>query len=1242
MRCRGLIGAVTLLLALAGCGSRQIPGDPNGVKPESHTWFPITAGVHAIGASTADGPIACASCHSSTAASFKEFSCVGCHAHEQGVTDRLHTSVKDYGYASAQCLSCHPSGAKEAFDHAGVVGNCAQCHDVGATFAALPVPGFTHPPTGGADCGGCHTTTDWKGATGAPPGGAHDPGADVVVNALIPTYSGMSMSSLSPRTERLPMPMNHASTEVSPAALSTCANCHSDAATGVYFPGNLHSSLANLSTTDPTITEPSACASCHSDSMPIGFVGPTATSPVRTPPSGEMKHDAVAWANDAPTSTPLVPTNCGLCHASPSPALDATWATGSGGGSPVFHNSLDVASVPQPASCIDCHANSRPAGLLDSSNSSVPAGLSFDHGSPEAQKDCASCHVQTAVSGWASWKGGLFHAAGSVAPGTCLPCHASERPVSTAGWISATYKDVPFDYVQSSVGATHGDGQDCATCHTGPGTGAWGGTQNWAGGQFAHGPSTVAATTCIACHSSQRPDLQPGATAASASTLLGFDHAQNGSGECFGCHQATVTAGSYVNYTNPSTHTLPGGDWKGGQTYPGSSFASSADQFVTVTETTLVRAGASNLVTSTTSISATLYNGMLHTSKAVPSSLAAGPSTAPDNTKCWHCHTSSNGVVSAYRNGQFHAALTNYKATPTSAVTPLAQPTSSCADCHLPMIPVNIVEKSGASLQPMDHGASFTAAVTIAGMSVTKVSQIDCSVCHKSPGGSWNDGVFHASIGTAVPADCVSCHYMTMADVAKADVSSGTNFAMKHKSGQITFQSCQTCHASALGKATGTPVAAAEWQTGAFHGSLSAQPSACVDCHAVSEPAAGASTQSAVAYALAQGGTATNGRQWMNHGSSVLAGKDCAACHAADAKKTGSAWSQSTPLHASVAGTKTCQECHGITNGGGSVGGTKNNLPAGTINTTTATSATTGSSTGIGAGTMAQINHADVNASGHDCNFCHTQVGPSTTSGVQGMEWAQAKFHANFTSASSALVLNATTGRCSNCHLAEKPGLAFTAQDHSGFTNASGREDCSSCHSFPGTGTLSAPNWLGAAGMPQVINVGGFAISQPPATSPTTQAGINNLPHPTVATGTTCTSCHTTAAGGKGAIGYDHKSSLINSNCNACHEAGSNLVGAKWNGATSQSSGAGDTRPYTIVGLVPSYKGNSRALSNGYNHFFSVDCHECHVVPSGNGLTATGSGYTSAWKFNHRESNMKNPSTCNMCHGSPNNLPKDD
>jgi len=145
---------------------------------------------------------------------------VGCHAHEQSITDLLHLSrPNEYKYASASCYSCHTSSSSLGSSHLGIQGGCAQCHDVGAPFAALPVPGFDHPSTGGADCSSCHATSGWKGATGGAPTDARDPAQDVVLDALIPTYTSFSISTLSPETETLPQRMNHATTAVDATVL---------------------------------------------------------------------------------------------------------------------------------------------------------------------------------------------------------------------------------------------------------------------------------------------------------------------------------------------------------------------------------------------------------------------------------------------------------------------------------------------------------------------------------------------------------------------------------------------------------------------------------------------------------------------------------------------------------------------------------------------------------------------------------------------------------------------------------------------------------------------------------------------------------------------------------------------------------------------------------------------------------------------------------------------------------------
>jgi hypothetical protein len=1250
---------------------------------------------------------------------------------QTGIMNLPHPQV-----VMGQCVTCHATsaGGKNAlgYDHASsaILTNCGSCHEAGSNLVATPWNGATAQTAGAgdtrpftltsviasfnlgmtvtyanhfypADCNQCHVTPAGNGLTttgaayasawtfphnqltmtnpstcimchvngvpGAPDAGIGDVNQAVAVNELLPRWSATTITAVTPNADSLPMLMLHSSTEFPAAAYSACTNCHQGAASDIFYPGTLHDSLQAM-----VLPQPTACASCHGTAAPKGFVGPVATSPVRSPASGEMRHDAVNWVNSAPTTTALVSTNCGQCHTSPNRYTQG-WATLADGGTPKYHSALTT----QPASCLDCHANTRPQAVLTQATApGLPVNVTYDHTSPLALADCATCHAASKVSPWASWSGGKFHAVGSTTPTTCLPCHDAERPTSNTGWLSTTYTKSPFDYGPNLLGIGHGDGLDCVTCHASSGTGTWGSTQNWQNGAFSHtAAGTVATTTCLTCHSSQRPDVVLGVTQAinalkSAALPNGFDHSTSGTGDCIGCHGATVLAGSYLNYyLAGTTSTFPGGDWKGGVVYPGSSLVSAPTQFVSFKETILTRTGS--LVTGTNTATGTINNAMLHVSAQVPAVLAPGPTNAPDNTKCWHCHThaANSTTVSNFSNGQFHSALTTYTATLGGAVTALPQPTSGCTDCHAQVIagvssglyPPNIVEfapdggfDGGSDLQPMDHAATFTSAVTLGGKSVTAVNQTDCSVCHNTTGNTgktWADGLFHTKIGSATPADCVSCHYPLMADAPKADLTSTRNYAMRHKSTVITAQACSTCHTAALGQATVVTHASTLWATGAFHANVSPQPTACIDCHTVSEPDAGVSTQSTVTYVFTGGGgTTSNGAQWTNHGSSYIAGKDCAVCHQADAKTSGAAWSKADTFHPVTTGVTLCAACHGTGNGS-TVIGTNNNLPVGATNATLISSAVD-AGVGVPAGTHAQISHADVNVTAFECATCHTQLGTSAVAGIAGKEWAQATFHSHFTGA-TALVMNATTGRCSTCHVNVKPATGFTTQDHTSLSAVSGTQDCASCHSYPGTGTAANPNWLGASGVPGTINPGGYLIPTPPSDGGSVLEGtIANLAHPAYATGLACTACHLTATPsvgtGKPTKGYTHTPYANIVKCNTCHESGSKDVNALWNGATTLAAGAGDTRPISVTTFAAK-KGGSSCTITVTNHFYPSDCNTCHQVPSADGginLAFDGgtTAYTNTWTFTHNENTSTTKGTmtqaeCKICHNSPNNCP---
>jgi hypothetical protein len=1199
------------LFVVVACSPVKPPG-MEAISATNHPPFPIGKGAtHEFGkVMGTDGTLGCDNCHRPTADSFTSVRCDQCHRHTDGVNQRLHLGVTDYGVDTssttdpdvaaelrgAQCYSCHPTGAPVAYSHAKITTDCAQCHAPDNAFAALPLAGFTHPDVGAADCAGCHVTTTWKGASLAP-NNVSNPAANLNLTGLMPTFTATTIARVTPLPQSLPMPMNHQTSTIDGGVLSACATCHDTTASN-YANGTMHWSLGNAGQ-----PQPARCAECHGPTQPLAFVGPISTGAPRTPPTGAMRHDAVSWANGAPTTTAIVSFDCVMCHQPPDDSFENKWNRLLDGGVPVFHAAVTAAGKPQPTSCLDCHANSRPTGTLTGTTATLPPGLSFDHTLAETLDNCGGCHASTST-----WTGGRFHLPGAAVPTTCASCHEARRPTTTVGWQSTTYTKSPFDYVGAGT-VDHGAGEDCAVCHSSS-------TSTWVGGRFPHGPTSVAANSCLTCHTTQRP----------TAVVQGFDHSLNGTGDCRGCHQASVRANRYLDYVNPSTGTLPGGDWQGGQSYPGDVLVTSSTEFVPLTTYTLTR-NASNFVTGFTTQNAQFYNAMLHTAPGIPSQVNPGSATTPDNNSCWHCHTHNTGstTVTAFINGKYHQALDTYSATPGGTVMRLPQPTSRCIDCHESMRPNRIVEKSASVLQPMDHSATFTSAVTINGQSVTGVASIDCSVCHKSPGASWNDGKFHASINGATPSDCVTCHYPLMAS-AQADVTSGTDFAMKHRSPQLTLQRCDTCHTTALASAKTTPIVATLWRIGGLHANLAAQPTSCLECHSTSDPTT--ATQSSVTYTLTAGSTTTNARQWMSHTVADVAGKDCAVCHTAHA--TNNAFATNTVFHPKVASPAGCAVCHGTTNGKGTTIGTNNNLPTGLTSSRT----TTTSSTAPGA--KDQITHADLNVTSHDCSFCHTQKGTSSASGVMGVEWKQATFHRNFTT-SSPLVLNGGTARCSNCHVNVRPGTGFNP-DHTGYT-ATSAKDCGDCHAWPGTST-GTPNWLGATS--GHASSGSTASSTLDCNTCHGQGGSSNtkLSVPAanhyggISNGNTCKTCHIDFTGFGGTVTnvkYPHTNATANggNGCSNCHVFTSSLYTTLTNTpALSHPTTSGGHQFSQSFSVTGSFSG--RSFTQPHTNTKLTRCGACHQYSA---TTAT----TNVWTFKHRPSNpgisnSTSTSGCNNCH----------
>ena len=108
------------------------------------------------------------------------------------------------------------------------------------------------------------------------------------------------------------------------------------------------------------------------------------------------------------------------------------------------------------------------------------------------------------------------------------------------------------------------------------GHGRWGGTQNWVGG-------TLRARR-HARRSSHLPRLPLGPSGPTCSRRTAarrrasFDHSINGTGDCFGCHQATVGRAPTSTTSTRRPARSPAATGKGGVAYPGSALIGSATQ----------------------------------------------------------------------------------------------------------------------------------------------------------------------------------------------------------------------------------------------------------------------------------------------------------------------------------------------------------------------------------------------------------------------------------------------------------------------------------------------------------------------------------------------------------------------------------------------------------------------------------------------------------------------------------------
>ncbi len=1194
--------------------------------------------------------------------------CISCHSlGSTGARTKAEWAQPYYVHNStlATCANCHNSQRPDL--------NAPPSITVGPN--AFTAVAFNHAASGTADCVGCHqasfntpfanyttsnTTTwgdtDWKGGVSIPQGPANYANSDFSLTIYEPTYTGETVAFAASSTITTIMNMNHTTTQLTSAQLQDCTMCHAGANAGHYQPGYFHESLfAN------NINQPAACIDCHTlndtPRFASSFVGPL--SNFKNPLSPDMRHGAVTWSKNASNiyvqgTIGLVANDCVVCHKAPTqtqtpgdswnipPVAVATDTTAH------YHASLAVGGFGPPSSCIDCHANDLPNPAAPKPTTALPTTvMRFDHtwSARWGSADCNICHTPpttlaaTAPTLTTPWTGGIFHQAQINSTLTqCNSCHdvtgRSQRPTTTSlttpngvvnNFTAYNVAVLPFDL------NTHGNTMDCISCHTATMSTNYSTVAKFAGGNYDHAAAKAAGTmpACISCHLSQRPTTPVGPNSYYLSGA--FDHATTGQSDCGGCHNATVVAGKYTNYKTANTTTWGDTDWKGGL---GMDLNQPMGPDTALPKTTLspapqhlsTNSPPMKLITVTTpSPAEQIYDQMLHSSSQVQLAIAGiGTITTTPSAQCNACHKSYNSGSGAITPVTFHAATGINNANLTN-----------CKDCHTATAPINIVG-ANQTTDPMNHFA-------ILSNTLTPIATVDCIACHTNTGAGTSFGTpvakFHANLPLGVmPNNCTACHFTTLLagtgnPITNYSAANLYTTGMKHMSAFATGE-CLSCHgfttnAQIAATVTGSGASQTSWGNGAnpgfafFHKNIAPSTiTSCSECHTTKPTAL---TLSAV------------DAQHMSHSSaSVAAGTvvpDCVTCHKNDLTAGASpaaattSWKNTNLFHAYVTAT-TCKDCHGLTNGGGAVEGTNNDIPAAATNSQTLTASKVSGFAGV----FAKIDHREADVKNLECNQCHTTQGTTANAAAK---WFSAKFHTKFNA--NSLI----TGDCITCHASENPNNAAPVTDSAGNTVPTHNTvvSCKGCHLLPGKGTAASPDWYGAVGTghspPYTAKcttchgTGGAAQYMPgtttPVLPPTTKwyripgtdnkgntisalSGSTSAPSgtggkggfnhdPTYMAGQDCIACHMLFANAATTVGvtwtytgfYSHSGFGATTSCLPCHGTGHN-----GNHGTCDSSLAagttgtnGNTTTKACAGTTPNGSGD-----NNIPYQQCIGCHE--------------------------------------------------
>jgi hypothetical protein len=442
----------------------------------------------------------CEACHLNAVFKGTPRNCGVCHV--EGSTFNATPKTPTHVSSTNNCVACHDTFAFRPyihFDHTEVMGSCVSCHNgtiaqgegpthpatsqacdachtvlswnppktVDHTQIPLAVAGFciichngvqaAGKPTGhiatNLECGDCHLTTNWLGATFDHTG---------ITSNCVGCHNG---------TKAVGKQGNHMPTT------NVCENCHTTGI-GTATPSWTPSAFDHAQMTVTT------CQTCHGGSIKIstGFV------------SGQP-------TNHVPPIPSII--DCGICHGN-NPAAE-TW-TVLAASIATLHTGLNVAN------CLQCHAGQTYAGVPAPYIPMSMSGVSPTHSAPLAPPhipvlagtDCSACHGAAYMAGGFGPATAMSAAKHAFVSTACDTCHDTGKSFYVGAGTPVQLR--PADHISST------DPQmasaDCSACHE---TTDWNSTAMPAG--HMPNPSNL---SCAQCHASAPNDYTPATLAANS------------------------------------------------------------------------------------------------------------------------------------------------------------------------------------------------------------------------------------------------------------------------------------------------------------------------------------------------------------------------------------------------------------------------------------------------------------------------------------------------------------------------------------------------------------------------------------------------------------------------------------------------------------------------------------------------------------------------------------------------------